>query len=138
MRALCLLLRASRTRERTRAGRCSIQTVLRSVARMHAAAPLAARGAPDALRTCFLAAYVRLNQPFLGGEGDEAMFGVFRGLLVKPGMIVGPRVALARERPENSERGGAFLFAAGFEEVSEDRQDSSQRPGYFVASRKHS
>jgi hypothetical protein len=38
-----------------------------------AAEPLAKRGAPDALRTLFLAAYVRVNQPFLGGEDLETM-----------------------------------------------------------------
>ena len=64
-----------------------------------AAEPLAKRGAPDALRTLFLAAYVRLNQPFLGGEDIEGMFLVFDRVLVAVGDARFSR-ALALQRPE--------------------------------------
>jgi hypothetical protein len=50
-----------------------------------AAEPLAKKGAPDALRTLFLAAYVRLNQPFLGGEDLEAMHQIFDRVLTTLG-----------------------------------------------------
>jgi hypothetical protein len=46
-----------------------------------AAEALAKKGAPDALRTLFLAAYVRLSQPFLGGEDLEAMHLIFDRVL---------------------------------------------------------
>jgi hypothetical protein len=60
---------------------------------------LAKRGAPDALRTLFLAAYVRVNQPFLGGEDLESMDLIFGEVL----QAVGDRVfshALKAQRPE--------------------------------------
>jgi hypothetical protein len=64
-----------------------------------AAEDLAKRGAPDALRTLFLAIYVRLNQPFLGGEGDETMNLIFERVLVAIGDARFAR-ALAAQRPE--------------------------------------
>ena len=63
------------------------------------AEPLAKRGAPDALRTCFLAAYVRLSQPFLGGEGLEDIYRVFEEVLSAVGDKKFAR-ALGRQRPE--------------------------------------
>jgi len=60
---------------------------------------LAKRGAPDALRTCFLAAYVRVNQPFLGGEDFEMMDMTYDEVLKTLGDDKFAR-ALARERPE--------------------------------------
>ena len=57
------------------------------------------RGAPDALRTIFLAIYFRVNQPFLGGEGDETMVNVVRHVLA----AIGDRrfaAALGKQRPE--------------------------------------
>ena len=50
-----------------------------------AAEPLAKRGAPDAVRTLFLAAYVRVSQPFLGGEDLESMHKVFGDVLTAVG-----------------------------------------------------
>jgi len=73
-----------------------------------AAEGLAKGGAPDALRTMFLAAYVRLNQPFLGGEGDETMHNIFREVLI----AVGDRRfshALSKQRPEIRAAALAFL-----------------------------
>src|SRR5437868_5300031 len=63
------------------------------------AEPLAARGAPDGLRTMFLSAYVRCSWPFNGPEGDEAMHASFERVLDK----LGDRrfaAALAQQRPE--------------------------------------
>lgn len=64
-----------------------------------AAEDLAKRGAPDALRTLFLCAYVRVNQPFLGGEGEETMNLIFQRVLAANGDARFAR-ALARQRPE--------------------------------------
>jgi hypothetical protein len=64
-----------------------------------AAEALAKRGAPDALRTMFLAAYVRVNQPFLGGEDLEEMHLVFGRVLAAVGDAKFSR-ALALQRPE--------------------------------------
>src|SRR5437867_1939787 len=64
-----------------------------------AAEDLAKRGAPDALRTIFLSIYVRVNQPFLGGEGDETMVLVVQRVLAS----IGDEhfsAALAKQRPE--------------------------------------
>jgi hypothetical protein len=72
-----------------------------------AAETLAKRGAPDALRTLFLAAYVRLNQPFLGGEGDETMGLIFQRVLVALGDVRFAR-ALAAQRPEIRSAVGRF------------------------------
>jgi hypothetical protein len=46
---------------------------------------LAKAGAPDALRTLFLAAYVRVNQLFLGGEDLETMSKIFMEVLTAVG-----------------------------------------------------
>jgi hypothetical protein len=75
-----------------------------------AAEALAKRGAPDALRTCFLAAYVRANQPFLGGEGDETMSHVFERVLATLGDDRFSR-ALAKQRPEIRSAVACFLSA---------------------------
>jgi hypothetical protein len=64
-----------------------------------AAEPVAKRGNPDALRTCFLAAYVRVSQPFLGGEDLEGMARVYNDLFTTLGDAAFAR-ALAKERPE--------------------------------------
>jgi hypothetical protein len=74
-----------------------------------AAEDLAKRGAADALRTLFLCAYVRVNQPFLGGEGDEAMNLVFQRVLVANGDARFAR-ALARQRPEIRSAVRNFLY----------------------------
>ena len=76
-----------------------------------AAEGLAKRGAPDALRTCFLAAYVRLSQPFLGGEDLEAIHRVFQEVLP----AVGDKKfshALGKQRPEI--RSAVAHFLSGF------------------------
>ncbi|HKP04218.1 MAG TPA: hypothetical protein VJU77_12770 [Chthoniobacterales bacterium] len=76
-----------------------------------AAEGLAKRGAPDALRTCFLAAYVRLSQPFLGGEDLEAIHRIFQEVLP----AVGDKnfaSALEKQRPEI--RSAAAHFLSGF------------------------
>src|SRR5258708_7353597 len=62
-----------------------------------AAEDLAKRGAPDALRTVFLSIYVRVNQPFLGGEGDETMVLVVQHVLAAIGDL-GFATALAKQR----------------------------------------
>ena len=74
-----------------------------------AAEDLAKRGAPDALRTLFLAAYVRLNQPFLGGEGDETMNLIFQRVLVSIGDARFAR-ALAAQRPEIRSAVSRFVY----------------------------
>ena len=73
---------------------------------------LARRGAPDALRTCFLAAYVRLSQPFLGGEDLLTMHRVFEDVLTSVGdkKFAG---ALAKQRPEVRSAAGRFLGGFG-------------------------
>jgi hypothetical protein len=73
-----------------------------------AALDLAKQGAPDALRTCFLAAYVRVSQPFLGGEDLESMIQVFDQLITAPGDETFSR-ALAKQRPEVRSAVGWFL-----------------------------
>jgi hypothetical protein len=73
-----------------------------------AAEPLAKRGAPDALRTLFLAAYVRVSQPFLGGEDLETMDKVFGDVLASVGDAKFAR-ALALQRPEVRSAAGAFV-----------------------------
>jgi hypothetical protein len=74
-----------------------------------AAEDLAKRGAPDALRTPFLCAYVRVNQPFLGGEGDETINLIFQRVLVANGDGRFAR-ALARQRPEIRSAVRSFLY----------------------------
>jgi hypothetical protein len=72
-----------------------------------AAEDLAKRGAPDALRTIFLAIYVRVNQPFLGGEGDETMVDVVRHVLA----AIGDQsfaTALGEQRPETRSAVASF------------------------------
>ena len=64
-----------------------------------AAEALAKKGAPDALRTLFLAAYVRLSQPFLGGEDLEGMHLIFDRVLTTLGDARFAR-ALASQPPE--------------------------------------
>ena len=64
-----------------------------------AAQPLARRGAPDALRTLFLSAYVRVSQPFLGGEDLESMILIFRDVLPAIGDTKFSD-ALSLQRPE--------------------------------------
>lgn len=60
---------------------------------------LAVKGAPDALRTLFLAAYVRVYQPFLGGEDLITMCRVMEKVLVHVGDSKFSR-SLAGQRPE--------------------------------------
>ena len=64
-----------------------------------AAEALAKHGAPDALRTCFLAAYVRVNQPFLGGEDFYTIRKILGEVLAALGDDKFSR-ALLKERPE--------------------------------------
>jgi hypothetical protein len=91
-----------------------------------AAEDLAKRGALDALRTIFLAIYVRVNQPFLGGEGDETMVNVVRSVLAT---IEDQRFATSvnKQRPEIR---GAVVSFCGFTRHSSSsiphRQDSSR------------
>jgi hypothetical protein len=77
-----------------------------------AAEPLARKGAPDALRTLFLAAYVRVSQPFLGGEGDETMIKIFGDVLVALGDRKFAR-ALEQQRPEVRSAVSWFLGSPG-------------------------
>ena len=76
-----------------------------------AAEALAKRGAPDALRTLFLAAYVRVSQPFLGGEDLETMHKVFEDVLATVGDAKFAR-ALALQRPEVQSATTSFLTAS--------------------------
>jgi hypothetical protein len=64
-----------------------------------AAKELAKRGEPDALRTMFLCVYVRVNQPFLQGHGEEEMDFALREVIHTLGddRFSG---ALAAQRPE--------------------------------------
>ena len=71
---------------------------------------LAKRGAPDALRTLFLAAYVRVNQPFLGGEDLESMDKIFGEVLLAVGDRRFSR-ALGAQRPEVRSAARSFLGA---------------------------
>lgn len=73
-----------------------------------AAEALAKRGAPDALRTLFLAAYVRLNQPFLGGEDLETMHQIFDRVLTTLGDASFAR-SLAVQPPEVRSAARAFV-----------------------------
>jgi len=73
-----------------------------------AAEDLAKQGAPDALRTLFLAAYVRVNQPFLGGEGEMTMVTIFREVVTAVGDYRFAR-ALAAQRPEVRSAVRSFL-----------------------------
>ena len=73
-----------------------------------AAEELAKRGAPDALRTLFLAAYVRLNQPFPGGEDLEAMDRIFAEVLAAVGDTKFAK-ALGAQRPEIRSAVKSFL-----------------------------
>ena len=68
------------------------------MARCMAAEDLAKQGAPDALRTLFLAAYVPVSQPFLGGEGGT-MTTIFREVVTALGDDRFA-LALAAQRPE--------------------------------------
>ncbi len=79
-----------------------------------AAEGLAKRGAPDALRTCFLAAYVRLSQPFLGGEDLETIHRVFQGVLPAMGDQKFSSV-LERQRPEI--RSAVAHFLSSFSKI---------------------
>ena len=74
-----------------------------------AAEDLAKRGAPDALRTLFLCAYVRVNQPFLGGEGDETVGLIFQHVLVAIWRTRFSR-ALAKQRPEIRAAVSRFVY----------------------------
>ena len=91
-----------------------------------AAEDLAKRGAPDALHTLFLATYVRLNQPFLSGEGDETMNLIFQRVLVANGDGRFAR-ALSGPTPRDSERGESLhLHSSRTRQVPPDDQASSQ------------
>ena len=69
---------------------------------------LAKRGAPDALRTLFLAAYVRVSQPFLGGEDIETMSMIFDRVFAAVGDAKFSH-ALDLQRPEIRSAVGSFL-----------------------------
>jgi hypothetical protein len=69
---------------------------------------LAKRGAPDALRTLFLAAYVRVNQPFLGGEDFDVMNQVYDDVIATIGDERFAR-SLTKERPEIRSAVGWFM-----------------------------
>ena len=73
-----------------------------------AAENLAKQGAPDALRTLFLCAYVRVNQPFLGGEGEETQSLIFQRVLVANGDRRFAR-ALSKQRSEIRSAVRSFL-----------------------------
>ena len=92
-----------------------------------AAEDLAKRGAPDALRTLFLCAYVRVNQPFLGGEGDETMNIIFQHVLAANGDARFAR-ALARQRPEIRSAVGDFLWIPPTAKYPRTRKLLSEAP----------
>jgi hypothetical protein len=79
-----------------------------------AAEDLAKHGAPDALRTCFLAAYVRLSQPFLGGEDLEAIHRVFQEVLPAVG---DERFSSALEKQRPEIRSAVAHFLSGFSKI---------------------
>lgn len=72
------------------------------------ATPLAIKGDQDALRACFLSAYVRVNDPMLGGEDLEQMCMNFSTLLTSLGDAKFAR-ALMSCRPEIRAATGWFL-----------------------------
>lgn len=70
----------------------------------------AVQGNPEAIHTCFLAAYVRQSDPFLGGEDLEDMFRVMGDILQSLGDDRFYK-ALSMERPEVRSAVGDFLSA---------------------------
>lgn len=79
---------------------------------------MAKRAHPDALRTIFLAAYVRLNQPFLGGEDLEHMHMIFANVYSS----VGDKrfvAALKKQPPEIRSAVRRFLTAPKRSETKE-------------------
>jgi hypothetical protein len=70
--------------------------------------PEAAKGNPVALHTCFLAAYVRQSDPYLGGEDLESIYHCMEQLLKTLGDDKFSE-GLALERPEVRSAVGAFL-----------------------------
>jgi hypothetical protein len=70
--------------------------------------PEAAKGNPIALHTCFLAAYVRESDPYLGGEDLESFDHCMQHLLKTLGDDKFSE-GLALERPEVRSAVGAFL-----------------------------
>jgi hypothetical protein len=70
--------------------------------------PDAAKGNPVALHTCFLAAYVRQSDPYLGGEDLETIYHCMEQLLKTLGDDAFSD-GLALERPEVRSAIGAFL-----------------------------
>ena len=74
------------------------------------ALPEASKGNPIALHTCFLAAYVRMSDPYFGGEDLESMDWCMESLLTTLGDASFAE-ALAFERGEVQSAVGAFLEA---------------------------
>ncbi len=68
----------------------------------------ASKGNPIALHTCFLAAYVRMSDPYFGGEDLESIYGCMKQLLAALGDASFAE-ALGYERGEVRSAVGDFL-----------------------------
>ena len=89
--------------------------------------PDAAKGNPIALHTCFLAAYVRVSDPYLGGEDLDSMFRCM-GELLKTLGDVRFADALALERPEVRSAVGYFFQTRQLLDTPKTRSLISKAP----------
>jgi hypothetical protein len=89
--------------------------------------PEAAKGNPIALHTCFLAAYVRKSDPYLGGEDLESIYSCIERLLTNLG-DANVSKALALERPEVISAVGGFLNAKQLGKAPKTRQIIGKAP----------
>ena len=71
----------------------------------------AIKGDPRAIHYCFLAAYIRSNDPYMGGEDLEALYYRFESILSKMG-DKDFSIALMRERPEIQSAVSSYLTNA--------------------------
>ena len=93
---------------------------------LQSALPFALKSNREAIRDCFMASYLRVSSPFLGGEDTEAIHHGLSELLFR----VGDRAfsqALAVERPEIIaavkfwiRRSPGFVHQGGFKSISMD------------------
>ena len=91
------------------------------------ALPEASKGNPIALHTCFLAAYVRMSDPYLGGEDLESIFGCMESLLSTLGDTSFAE-ALAFERGEVQSAVGGFLQAKQLRDTPKTQQLIEKSP----------
>ena len=87
----------------------------------------AAKGNPVALHTIFLAAYVRMSDPYLGGEDLESMVNCMEKLLKKRGDTAFAE-SLTLERPEVRAAVGRFLQPAQLRGAPKTQQLIAKAP----------